>query len=414
MPEINVPKLKTPNVFAVVEYGAYKNKKKVKCALSGKSIVTDDLVYMVKYESYNDAERFYVSNDAAQSDLQFLDSVNNLRQCMYPVQLMFYDDVASYGRMCKFELDPEWFKEQAVFRIMDMFDGNSLIEKIERTARYLDLSVNVVEETFLRRHMTPRGQRSIDELWDQAWVILSNMTEQFADSSCHNRSWDLLGSLAMCELHQRMVEHYDSLAIELQVILACSDNPIFLQLAMDKLLLPEWSNVIQLITKSRLSLDDMLALAAWGDRYPEALKLLYRVHLKAGILYFGTSGPIGFSALGNGRWAYFLMLFTSHPDLCPMLNLFDPEKPDFDDDWEVVKDEIGNVINGSWSYQIPFIYRAKALGNLLAGKVTDARHVVECMRKHVHWYIHGSPAGYINETARLVELYIKRFPVVSE
>lgn len=411
MSKINVPKLKTPNVFAVVEYGAYRNRKKVKCALTGKPIVTDDLVYMVKRNSYNDAERFYVSDEAAQSDLAFLDSVNNLRKCSYPVQLMFYDNDASYGRMCKFELDPDWFEEQKFLRIMNMFDGDyDLNEKIERTARYLNLSINEAQETFLRLQTSRRSQRSIDSLWDKAWIILSNMTERFADSSCNNHSWELLGSLAMCELHHRMVEQFESLAIELQVILACSDNPVFLQLAMNKLLLPEWSTVMQLVSKHRLSLDDMLELAAWGDKYPEALKLLYQVNRKAGILYFSTSGPIGFSVLENGRWAYLLMLFTSRPDICPILSRFDPEKPYFDEEeWR----EISDNSNVSWSYQMPYLYRAKALESLLAGKATYARHVVDCMCKHVHFYIHGSPAGYIKETARLVELYIKRYPVTS-
>ena len=97
------PKFKTPAVFAIAEYGPFPHKKGQRCALTGVAIEHGDTAYMVKFEDYNDAKRFYVSEEAARQDEGFRLSFENQQKRMIPAQLMFYSD-----RNCMEMLDPEW------------------------------------------------------------------------------------------------------------------------------------------------------------------------------------------------------------------------------------------------------------------------------------------------------------------
>lgn len=101
------PKFKTPAVFAVVEHGPFSNKKSRRCALTGAKIEYGDPTYMVKFEDYNDAERLYVSEEAARQDEGFRLSVENLEKRMIPAALMFYSD-----RKRIEIVDPEWLEYQ--------------------------------------------------------------------------------------------------------------------------------------------------------------------------------------------------------------------------------------------------------------------------------------------------------------
>lgn len=213
----------------------------------------------------------------------------------------------------------------------------------------------------------------------------------------------------MSELHVSLVERYASLPAELRVALACSDNHVFVRLAEESGLLPDWERIHALMCKGRLCLADMLTFAEWGRSHPDRLKLLWSTHTLFGILGFSAGGSIGFGEmLGNGHAAYLLFLFTAHPELAPMLGTFDPVRPCTHSSIGKSCDLEDKFLVEDCAYQHPYVYRAGVFAALLAGDPARARKWVARMRENFHYYFHGSPDGFINATEKMAEQYIRK------
>jgi hypothetical protein len=251
-----------------------------------------------------------------------------------------------------------------------------------------------------------REQLTADALWDRIW----NKTQTLKDepNTFYRREiWKIFGAVAMCELHQRLLERFAELMPEFKVMLACSDNHAFVRLAEESGLLPGWSAIHALIGKSRLALDDLLAFAEWGKANPDALGLLWKTHVSFGILSFSIASPIGYSEmLKYGHSACLLFLYTARPDLCPMLGALVPEAPY--KQGEALKQTFHGFVDSD-VYQYPYLYRAKVFECLLAGNAAEARRIVALMRERVNYYYHGDPSGFINATEKMAEQYIKKY-----
>ena len=382
-------------VFAAVKQGPYPKKSRARCALSGERIWYGDPVYMVKLVTYSDGDVFYIHEDKAKEDPAFMRNLACFEQRMYPCSFMFYND---WGYMALF--DPDWVRQKREIRQLKsaIAETRSEEQRRELQARLDRLDPNqpplsceeVLEKFFDRLRELQTGVRAVDRRQTR-WL------------------WNALGPLVMSELHVTLVERYASLPAELRVALACSDNPVFVRLAMESGLLPDWERIRTLMGKGRLAFADMLTFADWGRAHPDGLKLLWSTHMLFGILSFTAGGSFGFGEmLGNGHAAYLLFLFAAHPELAPMLSTFNPANPSPHSWEEKSRDLKEKFLVEDCAYQEPYIYRAGVFAALLAGDPDEAKRWVGLMRDEVSYYFHGEPDGFINATEKMAEQYIRK------
>ena len=380
-------------VFATVKQGPYPRKKGTKCLLSGEPISYGDPVYIIKLVTYSDGDALYVRADKAEESPEFMRNLDYFEHRMYPCSFMFYENCEKME-----PFDPDWANKESSFRrITDLIPTMPTEELRQRLRAELEelgprqppLSCEeVLERFFDRLRELQTGARTVDRRQTR-WL------------------WNALGPLVMSELHVTLVERYASLPAELRVALACSDNPVFVRLAMESGLLPDWERIRTLMGKGRLALADMLTFAEWGRAHPDGLKLLWSTHMLFGILSFTAGGSFGFGEmLGNGHAAYLLFLFTTHPELAPMLSAFDPANP-YGQKGQAVDQELRSLVE-SYSYQLVYIYRAGVFAALLAGDPDEAKRWVTLMRENVDYYFHGEPDGFINATEKMAEQYIRK------
>lgn len=380
-------------VFATVKQVSYPRNNRTKCVLSGDPISYGDPVYLVKLVTHSDGDALYVRVDKAEEHPEFMRNLGYFEQRMYPCSFMFYDN---FKKMEPF--DPDWVgKEGNIRQLTDAIEMAQSEEQRRNLQAELDkLGPNhpplsceeVLEKFFDRLRELQTGARPVD-LGETKWL------------------WKALGSLLMSELHLLLVERYASLPAELRVALACSDNPVFVRLAMESGLLPDWDRIRTLMGKGRLAFADMLTFADWGRSHPDRLKLLWSTHTLFGILGFSAGGSIGFGEmLENGHAGYLLFLFTAHPELAPMLSAFDPANPYYGKG-QAADHELRSLVE-SYCYQLVYIYRAGVFAALLAGDPDEARKWVALMRKNAGYYFHGSPDGFINATEKMAEQYIRK------
>lgn len=380
-------------VFATVKQGPYPRKKGTKCLLSGEPIAHGDPVYIIKLISYSDGEMFFVRADKAEESPEFMQNLDHFEHRMYPCSFMFYENCEKME-----PFDPDWANKewniQRLTNAIEMTQSEELRQQLraeleELGPRQPPLSCEeVLERFFDRLRELQTGARTVDRR-QTMWL------------------WKALGPLVMSELHVTLVEQYASLPAELRLALACSDNHVFVRLAEESGLLPDWDRIRTLMGKGRLCLADMLTLAEWGRSHPDRLKLLWSTHTLFGILGFSAGGSIGFGEmLENGHAGYLLFLFTAHPELAPMLSAFDPANPYYGKG-QAADQELRSLVE-SYCYQLVYIYRAGVFAALLAGDPDEARKWVALMRKNAGYYFHGSPDGFINATEKMAEQYIRK------
>lgn len=380
-------------VFATVKQGPYPRKKGTKCLLSGEPIAHGDPVYIIKLVSYSDGEMFFVRADKAEESPEFMQNLDHFEHRMYPCSFMFYENCEKME-----PFDPDWANKewniQRLANAIEMAQSEELRQRLR--AELEELGPNdpplsceeVLEKFFDRLRELQTGARTVDRRQTR-WL------------------WKALGPLVMSELHVTLVERYASLPAELRFALACSDNHVFVRLAMESGLLPDWDRIHTLMGKGRLALADMLTFAEWGRSHPDRLKLLWSTHTLFGILGFSAGGSIGFGEmLENGHAGYLLFLFTAHPELAPMLSAFDPANPYYGKG-QAADQELRSLVE-SYCYQLVYIYRAGVFAALLAGDPDEARKWVALMRKNAGYYFHGSPDGFINATEKMAEQYIRK------
>ncbi len=404
------PAFSTPAVFADVEHKPFPNLKPGRCALSGQPIAKGEPAWLVKFSRYNDAPRHYVSDAAGRADPAFLQSVDDHAQCRYPARLMYYGDLNDIeGSRRTFLVDEAWARER-----YEQWQHRSFLqtalhsqEAMMRVTAQFGFTREALPAEIAKPFVMSRGPLPAEAMWERLWeqiVALDRST--VTGRRDEQNTWELLGTVVMCELHVPLLARLEALSPEMRAILACSDHPAFERAAIDGGLLPGWDTIRATLAKPRLDLDDMLALAAWGTAHPDALALLYRAHGKFGVLSFSQGGPIGFGMLDNGHGGYLNFLYAGRPDLSPMLTRFAPEAPRLDEaDYER---DPSLYFLGGWNYNLPYLYRATVVTRLLAGDAQGARQVVALMRQHVDYYYHGSPDGFVNMTATFAERYIKR------
>ncbi len=389
-----------PTVFASVIRCPYPRKSISRCALSGLPISHGDPVYRVKYKTWNDASIYDVLEDKAQENPDFMRSVDYFERRMYPCSLMFYENLSNMR--C---IDPDWTRDEAINRDHERMRSIVKAKPGERASLMLRYGLFDLEDmkVKLRRKIPPRrpplsGPQIVERFLE---LFAKHRRRRAVEDSHAKWLWNALGALVMSELHLLLAERYAELPDELRVALACSDNHVFVRLAADGGLLPDWERIHGLVGKARLTLDDMLALAEWGRNNPGGLKLLWKTHKISGLLGVSAGyflAPRGFGEmLDNGRGGQLLFLFAAHPELAPMLASFNPKDP---------YSSRGMLVE-SWSYQLPYVYRSGVFSALLAGDAAGAEAWVALMRKHVGYYYHGKPDGFINDTAKMADKYIR-------
>ena len=382
-------------VFATVKQGPYPRKKGTKCLLSGEPIAHGDPVYIIKLVSYSDGDALYVRADKGGESPEFMRNLDYFEHRMYPCSFMFYENCEKME-----PFDPDWANKewniQRLANAIEMAQSEELRQRLR--AELEELGPNdpplsceeVLEKFFDRLRELQTGARTVDRRQTR-WL------------------WKALGPLVMSELHVTLVERYASLPAELRFALACSDNHVFVRLAMESGLLPDWDRIHTLMGKGRLALADMLTFAEWGRANPDGLKLLWRTHMLFGILSFTAGGSFGFGEmLGNGHAAYLLFLFTAHPELAPMLSTFNPADPYTHSSEENSCDLEEKFLVEDCAYQLVYIYRAGVFAALLAGDPDEAKRWVTLMRDKVSYYFHGEPDGFINATEKMAEQYIRK------
>ncbi|WP_423391467.1 hypothetical protein [Burkholderia sp. LMG 21824] len=174
------PEFVTPAVFAVIEHVNFPNIKPKRCALSGEPISRGDFAYLVKFQTYNDAPRYYVSENAARQDVGFQLSLSFYASREYSAKLMFYgriDDLQSWGRT--WMVDPDWSRERYEriqrrdYLARAIHSGSS--EMMERMTEKYGIRAEDVT-AILAEPLTPtRPQLDDDALWDQLWQRIGEL-----------------------------------------------------------------------------------------------------------------------------------------------------------------------------------------------------------------------------------------------
>ena len=253
------PLFSLPAVFASVSQGPYPRKKGCRCALSGLLISHGYPVYRIKFKTWNDADIYDVRVDEALKNPDFMRSVEYFERRMYPCSVMFYD---SPNRMELF--DPKWAAAERILRKHD------LMRRVLETApekrlpllfRYcfdMDMIQEELKKPEPERRPPLSAEQILEKFLDGLEKIRCGQKVTLEDTDW---LWKALGTLVMSEVHLLLAERYAELPGELRVALACSDNHVFAGLAAAGGLLPDWEHIHSLVSKGRLSLKDMLALA---------------------------------------------------------------------------------------------------------------------------------------------------------
>lgn len=247
-------------VFATVKQVSYPRNNRTKCVLSGDPISYGDPVYLVKLVTYSDGDVFYIHEDKAKEDPAFMRNLACFEQRMYPCSFMFYDN---FKKMEPF--DPDWVgKEGNIRQLTDAIEMAQSEEQRRNLQAELDkLGPNhpplsceeVLEKFFDRLRELQTGARPVD-LGETKWL------------------WKALGSLVMSELHLLLVERYASLPAELRFALACSDKHVFVRLAEESGLLPDWERIHTLMGKGRLCPRGHADLCRMGKSPPRQAEAL--------------------------------------------------------------------------------------------------------------------------------------------
>ena len=254
------PLFSLPAVFASVSQGPYPRKKGCRCALSGLLISHGDPVYRIKFKTWNDADIYDVRVDEALKNPDFMRSVEYFERRMYPCSLMFYDDLDNMKLF-----DPEWARDEAIIREHERM--RSIVEaKPEDRAslmmRYCLFDLAEIKAKLRRKIPAGRPPLSAEQILEKFLDGLEKIRcGQKVTLEDTDWLWKALGTLVMSEVHLLLAERYAELPGELRVALACSDNHVFAGLAAAGGLLPDWEHIHSLVSKGRLSLKDMLALA---------------------------------------------------------------------------------------------------------------------------------------------------------
>lgn len=215
---------------------------------------------------------------------------------------------------------------------------------------------------------------------------------------CVSIVWEVLGILAISSLHGNLLGIFDELPPEMRIILALSDNARFGKRAAQAELLPEWEAALETLGKERPGLEDLLQLAAWGSKHPQALEKIWSMIEKYAALS-DVNAVMGFTRTRHqGRRAALVYLFAARPDLCPLLCDFDPQNPT-----EVFRrPEMGAQALFGCYHSVNHHYRAQMLNRLLADDGEGAQESLRGLEAH------GIKSdGFIRDSARMLERFLK-------
>ena len=393
-----MPQQRLPAVLATVELGVFAKKSEERCALSDAVIATGDMVYAIKGATYLEMSVHYVRSDMAQRSPAFLRALTAREQCLIPVEALYRARLAANP-----ELDNQ---EKDIQRLRNRLTRTApeLTPTLDRLLPPLD-----VEMPELADGLPPPRPGSPpptpEDLWEELRGTLSTLRPE-ADAERRRRTWDLLGTLAMSVWHPRVASLYAELSPEIRAILALSDNQVFARLAATSGLLPEWEAVRERLTRERQDLEDVLFLADWGRRHPDALELWQRVSDHFDPFGFADMPWIGFGdILRPNRMFRHLSLYLARPDLCPMLRDFDPE---------VFAQKSPDSCSGHLPRELsalhvcPHLFRAKLFSRLLAGDAETARRGIRLIRERGNRLCRGDAPGFSETTANMAAAYLEK------
>ena len=190
-----------------------------------------------------------------------------------------------------------------------------------------------------------------------------------------------------------LLERMEELPKDSLLLLAMADDSRFQEKAADILKLPGLPEVLNLFRdKKKFTLRDMLDIIDFGRRNPGFTDLLaccldrYQAHY---IGYFRAGGEFSGFHQKNAQLCYF---FVAEPGKHLFLyNL-------------LTKNSFPTDQNSSLSYMEAYYYRA-AVFYVLFNFPEKTSTWLEYMKYDVSYFPSGSPKGFINDTAKMVDLY---------
>ncbi len=178
------------------------------------------------------------------------------------------------------------------------------------------------------------------------------------------------------------------------ILFSLHQEPAFAQKASELLRASEWTQALNCLRKSKLTLTDMLFVLRVGAKSPLLMKAVaetirrYKLDQSYAVLSRGFADFIGARVT---QLHYFLI--SDPTQLESFMKIVETGKFPLDS-------------QGSYTYTKAFLYRA-ALFYVLLSKRDALPMWLEGMESSVLFYPSGSPKGFIRDTHRMVESYLK-------
>lgn len=209
----------------------------------------------------------------------------------------------------------------------------------------------------------------------------------------HSASKYLFTILVKCGYRERLLDLMDTLPPHCWVLFAMHDDRGFQEKAAQLFKAPQLPAMLERLRKSRLSLDDMLAVSQFGQTHPHFLTALADAIDTYELDYGYTLDERGFSEFShvrNGQLCYF---FISQPHRLPLLDHY------------MRTNKFPYDLHGELTYIQCFYHRA-VIFHCLLNRQTEALNIwLDTMTAQIHYHPAGSPKGFISDTLKMVEKY---------
>jgi hypothetical protein len=341
------------------------SKEKGKCAISKTSLKKGDAVFRFKFSDGSGVRAQYAKKDV------FLKTEEYVK----PYQKKFL--------LHKYEISDFLNHSMPVY---GYFFNHSIIKD---SLTDIKKAMQIIADPPL----IPRSYRYLPTDASTYDKYASMITNENATS--YDEIFSLLAIYLNCGYADYFLEHLEELPVHAWFLFAMS-NDLRFQDKISKKLNIAVNEIFDTLAKNRLTLNDILRIANIVDNHTEFLIhfekfiSIYQAHLN-----YNIPGH-GFTRFKHARNGQFCYLFVQYPNYHPLLERI------------IRTGEFPSDNHGNFMYIQCFYQRARVIHHLIKKEFDTAIKVASSLEDHIHYYPSGSPKGFIKDTQKMVEQFIKQ------
>jgi len=338
------------------------SKEKGKCAISKTPIKKGEAVFRFKFSDYSDVPNQYAKKDVFLKTEQYVKAYKEkFLLHKYEVSDFFVNPLYSY------------FFYHPIIQ-----DAVTDIKKV----------MQIIADP----PVIPRPYYYRSELGDKLTPVFDKNN---VAALAHKDIFKLIAIYLNCGYADYFLEHLEELPIPAWFLFAMS-NELRFQEKISSILKIDIGNIFNILSKPRLVLDNILNIIGILDDNKDFLQNfskfidIYHPHL-TGIM------PVhSFTRFNNVRNGQLCYLFITHPDYHSLLERC------------IRTGEFPHDSRGNFTYIQCFYQRARVMHHLIKKEFDTAIKVASSLEDHIHYYPSGSPKGFIKDTQKMVEQFIKQ------